>query len=414
MAHMSVHSRCSVLYFHSWMPSSKRRPSKTYKCDIDAEPLHRYRPGGYHPVLLGDVLHHGRYKIIHKMGWGGYATTWAAKDQKTPRYVALKISVAEIAHRREVQVLRGISGLPNSQPGASNSCKLLDHFNLDGPNGLHDCLVLELLGPSVSDIVEWCCKDDRLSADLAKSISRQALQGLDFIARNGIVHGDIHVRNLAVEIPGIHRWTEDSFYNKLGTPVTAAVSSLDSEPLPSSVPSYIVQPIRFSSKHIPSSPTVKIIDFGEAFLEDDAPATLHTPLAVRAPEIIFGDTLDKRVDLWSAGCLLFELVTGQPPFDTMMMTPPELVQQMLEFDRDGVPMRWQRKWQEMQAKIRPQDPMYTLQQWLEEVYFENDRETGFTADEIRQLGELVSSMLKIEPSRRATARQVLDSPWFKE
>lgn len=51
-------------------------------CDVDAEPLHRYRRGGYHPIRLGDLLKDGRYKILHKLGWGGYSTVWAARDQR--------------------------------------------------------------------------------------------------------------------------------------------------------------------------------------------------------------------------------------------------------------------------------------------------------------------------------------------
>ncbi|KAI9163423.1 Dual specificity tyrosine-phosphorylation-regulated kinase 4 [Paramyrothecium foliicola] len=130
-----------------------------------------------------------------------------------------------------------------------------------------------------------------------------------------------------------------------------------------------------------------MIDFGEAFLEDNAPATLRTPLSVRPPEVIFEDRLNQRVDLWSAGCLIFELVTGQPLFDEIMTTPPELVQQMLEFDRNGLPLRWQKKWQWMEAGIRPQEPMYTSQQWPEEVYFDNDREKGFTPVDLVQVGK---------------------------
>ena len=57
-----------------------------------------------------------------------------------------------------------------------------------------------------------------------------------------------------------------------------------------------------------SSPTVKIIDFGEAFFKDSVPGTLHTPLSVRAPEVIFGDAFDRRVDMWSAGCLVGRLI----------------------------------------------------------------------------------------------------------
>jgi len=66
----------SARYHHSLMPA------QTYKCNVDAEPLHRYRPGGYHPLALGDTLKNERYKILHKLGWGSYSTTWAAKDQK--------------------------------------------------------------------------------------------------------------------------------------------------------------------------------------------------------------------------------------------------------------------------------------------------------------------------------------------
>ncbi|KAF1921605.1 hypothetical protein BDU57DRAFT_55204 [Ampelomyces quisqualis] len=47
-----------------------------HACDIDAEPLQRYCGGGYHPAKLGDVLSHGRYRILHKLGWGRYSTRY--------------------------------------------------------------------------------------------------------------------------------------------------------------------------------------------------------------------------------------------------------------------------------------------------------------------------------------------------
>lgn len=45
------------------------------------EPLKDYTPEGYHPVGLGDVFQ-DRYKIVRKLGWGGYSTVWLAHDKR--------------------------------------------------------------------------------------------------------------------------------------------------------------------------------------------------------------------------------------------------------------------------------------------------------------------------------------------
>ena len=52
-----------------------------YNCDVDAEPPFRYRPGGFHPVHLGDTFKEGRYRVIHKLGHGGFSTIWLARDE---------------------------------------------------------------------------------------------------------------------------------------------------------------------------------------------------------------------------------------------------------------------------------------------------------------------------------------------
>lgn len=58
----------------------RRMDDFPYTSTIDAEPLHRYQKGGYHPMTLGSFLDNKRYKILHKLGWGGYSTVWAARD----------------------------------------------------------------------------------------------------------------------------------------------------------------------------------------------------------------------------------------------------------------------------------------------------------------------------------------------
>lgn len=78
---------------HNWIP--------------DVETLSSYRPGGYRPVMIGDTLH-DRYTIVDKLGFGGYATVWLARDTHQNQYVALKINISSV-HPREAQSLRAVS-----------------------------------------------------------------------------------------------------------------------------------------------------------------------------------------------------------------------------------------------------------------------------------------------------------------
>jgi len=41
-----------------------------------------YRPGGFHPVHLGDTLSGGRYKVVRKLGYGAFSTVWLAEDSQ--------------------------------------------------------------------------------------------------------------------------------------------------------------------------------------------------------------------------------------------------------------------------------------------------------------------------------------------
>lgn len=132
---------------------------------------------------------------------------------------------------------------------------------------------------------------------------------------------DLHTRNLAFKMPNLDSLNEQQFYTRLGRPETALVSRTDGRAPGISIPNYFVRPTTFGKcirETLRTNPTVKIIDFGESFQTENAPTRLHTPLVVRAPECLFSDQLDYRVDLWSMACLVMLSFKFQRTFDTNM------------------------------------------------------------------------------------------------
>lgn len=160
-----------------------------YSADAEAEDLHRYRPGGYHPIHLGDLLHSRRYRIVHKLGWGGYSTVWLAHDLKTSRLVALKILVAEISREtREVEILRQLGEAATDPQRSLYLSQLQGYFRQDGPNGSHQCLVFDVDGVSVRALAQNY-ETGRLPGSMAWEVSKQLLLALELLHANGVAHG---------------------------------------------------------------------------------------------------------------------------------------------------------------------------------------------------------------------------------
>ncbi|KAG6238257.1 hypothetical protein E4U25_001871 [Claviceps purpurea] len=330
-----------------------------------------------------------------------------------PQRIRVKIMVSKVEHSRELRILRALSALPKDHPGSSYVNQMLNHFTLVGPNGTHNCLVLELVGPNVEAFVNDHCPDGRLPSRLAKLFAKQTLQGIDYLAANNIGHGDLHTGNLAIVVPGLDSLNEEDFIAELGEFDTDAVTKLDDGPWAPNVPTQMIRPAIFPEYDIMEAhcPSIKIIDFGEAFFGDDAPSTLKAPLVLRAPEIIFGDRPDLRVDLWTAGCLIFELVVGFQLFYGWV--PPNVVDNMLVITSDELPSRWQAKWRAMQQDEPNRLRGLTLQKRLEGLYFMEDKDAEFTVEEIGCIVKTIAGLLRLEPSLRATASESLAQDWLQ-
>jgi serine/threonine-protein kinase SRPK3 len=108
----------------------------------DTEDVERYQRGGFHPVHLGDV-YDGRYRVVHKLGAGGFSAVWLARDETEHRWVALKIVVAD--HSMSVSTKSQLSchtALQCARDTVFDFVVEHRHFTLGGPNSRHLCLVL--------------------------------------------------------------------------------------------------------------------------------------------------------------------------------------------------------------------------------------------------------------------------------
>jgi hypothetical protein len=154
------------------------------------ESLEDYQVGGYHPIHLGDCLDEGRYRVIHKLGHGGFSTVWLCRDSQEDKYVAVKIHTGDISVDK-LPDLR-LMHLDMSPPGSQYINIPKHHFSLEGPNGTHQCLVLTLLGPRVSPNT-WIEMDN--PGPSLRKFCQQTACALNFLHQNGICHGGIYSYN---------------------------------------------------------------------------------------------------------------------------------------------------------------------------------------------------------------------------
>lgn len=130
----------------------KCNPNVLYEPLEVVERIEHYRPGGYHPIQIGD--HHGRYQVIHKLGHGSYSTTWLARGDQNNKYVAVKICTSD-SDPKEISILTTLTRPhypATSHPGKTMLPSILDAFSIHGPNGEHICYVTSPARASLSDL----------------------------------------------------------------------------------------------------------------------------------------------------------------------------------------------------------------------------------------------------------------------
>uniref|UniRef100_A0A4X1V528 non-specific serine/threonine protein kinase n=1 Tax=Sus scrofa TaxID=9823 RepID=A0A4X1V528_PIG len=154
---------------------------------------------GYHPVKIGDLFN-GRYHVIRKLGWGHFSTVWLCWDMQGKRFVAMKV-VKSAQHYTEtaldeIKLLKCVRESDPNDPNKDMVVQLIDDFKISGMNGIHVCMVFEVLG---HHLLKWIIKSNYqgLPVRCVKSIIRQVLQGLDYLhSKCKIIHTDIKPENI--------------------------------------------------------------------------------------------------------------------------------------------------------------------------------------------------------------------------
>ncbi|TDC89204.1 Stk1 family PASTA domain-containing Ser/Thr kinase [Saccharopolyspora aridisoli] len=213
------------------------------------------------PRLLSD-----RYELGETLGYGGMSEVHKGRDTRLSRDVAVKILRADLARdptfqlrfRREAQNAAALN-----HPAI---VAVYDTGETDSENGPLPYIVMEYVdGRTLRDIVKT---EGPLSPRRAMEVMADGSAALDFSHRHGIVHRDVKPANIMITRSG----------------------------------------------------AVKVMDFGiaRALADGQAPVTQTAAVIGTAqylsPEQARGEAVDARSDVYASGCVLFELLTGEPPF----------------------------------------------------------------------------------------------------
>ncbi|KAL4911993.1 kinase-like domain-containing protein [Aspergillus aurantiobrunneus] len=250
---------------------------------------------------------------------------------------------------RELQNLRHLEKHSQGSLSSNYIVQLLDFFTHKGPNGDHQCLVFELLGPTVDKIlVDYHENNDKPFPETVLRISTQLLKAVRFIHNAGMCHGDISCRNIAFTCYNLLNITEEKLLGVLGFPEIEPLARIDGTSLEDGLPNQLVKAADWVEWIDEDDEEIRLLDIGESFVQGEEPEKLAQPGMLQVPETIFGDRFDYRIDLWRTGCTIYSFLLTAYPF-WYLGENEAVIFQMIDFV-DRLPSEWESQWLLMQMK----------------------------------------------------------------
>ena len=180
--------------------------------------------------------------------------------------------------------------------------------------------------------------------------------------------------------------------------------------------------VRSSGLRVPSDSQIRLIDFGSATFETGHHGRIVSTRHYRAPEVVIGAKWSYECDLWSVGCILIELITGETLFQThediehlAMMErvlgrfPKSLAERCDHHSRKLFNHDHHLNWPEgasSRKSIRNVRRLLELRRWIEDI---GDKSIKPYLDDFV---DLIASLMRFEPLERISAKDALQHRFF--
>ncbi|CAK96399.1 hypothetical protein CBS115989_2363 [Aspergillus niger] len=359
--------------------------------------LANYLKERYYPISLGEVLN-SRYQVITKLGFGASSTVWLCRDLHQDRHLILKVHVRSRRQLPEVQISRHLKALHENHVGEKYIRLVLDSFEIEGPHGVHPCILYPPAGVDILDYMQ-CLEGGSLPENLLRVTIRFMLIALDYLHGANVIHTDIQPGNilLGIEDDSILAEMEEEELNE-----PAPRKQLDDRTI-------------FATRAMPlSSGEPVLADLGEARLAQGNQTGLIMPNLYRAPEVLLGMKWDNKVDIWAIGQTAWTLLESRHLF-----TKPDL-----ESDADNA-----RRFAEMISLLGP-PPVEFLRRSEESLKFWDEngnwkcladipeqsitsRETQLDGDNKKLFLQFLRKALCWLPEERPSARELIMDEWLR-
>lgn len=226
----------------------------------------------------------GPYEILSPLGAGGMGEVYRAKDTRLDRTVAIKVLPAHLSSNPELKQRMEREAKAISALQHANICTLYDIGSQDGT----DFLVMEYLeGQTVAERL----KKGPLPLDQVLKIGAEIAQALEKAHQQGIIHRDLKPANIMLTKAG------------------AKLMDFGLAKPEVSIGSQAVGPFT------PSTPTMNLASLSAAASPLTQKGSIVGTFQYMAPELLQGAEADARSDLFSFGCVLYEMITGRLAFE---------------------------------------------------------------------------------------------------